>query len=179
MKQSNILKQVIPVVIGSSYNAYGIIRSFAQEGISSVLVSAKKNFIQYSKYLVRHVTVTNVTENEDAFIDQLIEMGKEMLPVRGMLFPTHDEQVTAIAKHAGDLAPYFEIPFSDLATCQKLMDKDSFAALCEKIGIPTIRGKLVNSVEELHNCVLELGFPILIKPNITDDALTEKMGEEK
>lgn len=158
---------VIPVVIGSSYNAYGVVRGFGEEGIRSILITtAERSFVRYSKYLERHVVMTDANKDEEAFISELIALGKELAPRKGMFFPTHDEQLTAIAAHKEELQPYFEMPFSDLEVCRRIMDKADFRKVCEEQGIPTIKERLVHNLEEALACPAELRLPLIAKVNI-------------
>jgi len=160
------LPEVVPVVIGSYYNAYGVIRGFAEEGIRSILVTGRnKCFVQYSKYLERHVVMADAGEDEEQFIADMLELGRSLSPRRGMVFPTHDEQIIAIAKHADALSAYFEIPFSEWETCRRILDKASFRARCEALGIPTIRERLAKSCTEALECLETLRLPLIVKGN--------------
>ena len=170
---------VIPVVIGSSYNAYGVVRSFGDEGIRPILITtAERNFVRYSKYLERHVVMTDVNRDEAAFISELVALGKELAPKKGMFFPTHDEQLTAIAAHKEELQPYFEIPFSDLEVCRQIMDKANFRRVCEEQGIPTIKERLVRTLEEALECLNTLRLPLIAKANIWNMDFIRSFGDK-
>lgn len=170
---------VVPVVIGSGLNAYGVIRGFGEEGIRSISISdSKKVFIRSSKYLERHIALADINSDEQAFIEGLIGLGKEIAPRRGMFFPTHDEQVLAIAKYAERLKPYFEIPFSDYETCCSILDKSQFSKICKKIGVPTVKEQLVHSVEEAKACLDELRFPLIVKANSWNIEMVKKIGNK-
>lgn len=170
---------VVPVVIGSSYNAYGVIRSFAEEGIRSILITGRnKCFVQYSKYLEKHIVMTDVNQDELKFIEELIEFGKKLSPRRGMFFPTHDEQLSAIARHKNELAPYYEFPFSDWEICVQIMDKAKFRSRCESLGIPTIKERLVSSVPEAVQCLETLRLPLIVKANSTNPRMIKKVGSK-
>ena len=158
--------EVVPVVIGSSYNAYGIIRSFAEEGIRSILVTGRKKcFAQYSKYLEKHISLPEANADPEGFVSGLLKLGKALSPRRGMFFPTHDEHLIAIAKHADVLSAYFETPFSEWEVCREIIDKATFRARCEALGIPTIRECLANSLPEALQCLEILRLPVIVKGN--------------
>ena len=170
---------VVPVVIGHYYNAYAVIRGFGELGIRSILVTAGgRNFVQYSKYVERHVVVADVNKDEDRFVSDLIALGKEIAPRKGMFFPTHDEQLIAIAAHKEELLPYFEIPFSDLSVCRKIMDKACFRKICEDAGIPTIKERLVHTREDALACLQQLRLPLIVKLNIWDMSVIESFGDK-
>lgn len=171
------MRKVIPIVIGTYYNAYSLLRSFGENGIKSILITnGEKNFVQKSKYVQKVIIVNDVNINEDAFIEDLIKLGKEIAPNRGMFFPTHDEQLLAIAKHKPELEDYFEIPFSDYETLNKIMDKDYFSEECKKLGIPTIRDYKVKSLKDAEKALEAFGVPILVKVNQWDINIIKAFG---
>lgn len=170
---------VVPVVIGSSYNAYGVVRSFGEEGIQSILITtAERNFVRYSKYLERHVIMIDVNKDEELFISQLVALGQELAPRKGMFFPTHDEQLAAIAAHKEELLPYYELPFSDLEVCRQIMDKANFRQVCEAEGIPTIKERLVHTQEKALGCLQELRMPLIAKANIWNIDVVRSFGNK-
>lgn len=171
--------QVIPVVLGSYYNAYSVVREFGENGISSILVThGERNFVQKSKFLIRTTRTRDVNYDERGFIDDLISLGKELSPDRGMFFPTHDEELLAIAKYSNELTPYFELPFSDFDVLKQIMDKDCFSSECKKLGIPTIRDMKVKSLQEAENALNEFGIPILVKVNQYDLKTIQAFGRK-
>ena len=66
-------------------------------------------------------------EDESGFIDLLLEVG-HVLPRKAVLFPCLDEWVFAVARHRAQLERYFHIPFSDLDTINRILDKDLLIA---------------------------------------------------
>lgn len=157
--------KVIPVVIGNYFNAYGVIRAFANHNIKSILVTNEPNcFVAKSKYL-QNVVVSKM-DNEESFIKDIIEYGEKIHPDRGMLFPTHDEQLLYIAKYKSELEKYYEIPFSDYDILSNIMDKKKFTKECQKMNIPTIREILVSSVEDAKQVINTFRFPVIVKLDI-------------
>lgn len=161
--------KVIPVIIGTYFNAYSLVREFGENGIKSILITGgEKNFVEKSKYLLFRRTVRNTNYDEAGFIEDLITLGGEISPDRGIFFPTHDEQLLAIAKHRDELKPFFEIPFSDYEILNRIMDKDHFSRECNKLGIPTIKGFVVTSYQHAKDALEQLRLPLIVKANIWD-----------
>lgn len=159
--------EIKPVVLGSYFNAYSVIRSFADKGVNSVLVTSEpKGFVAKSKYVEDILVIPNMTANEDIFIEKLVDYGRKISPARGMLFPTHDEQLLFIAKHKSRLEKYYEIPFSDYDVLMDIMDKKNFAEKCKSIGVPTIKEKLISSSDQIEQVIKELRFPVIAKVDI-------------
>ena len=173
------MNNVIPIVIGSYYNAYSVVRCFGEKGIKSILIThGEKNFVTKSKYLIKTVITRDVNKNENDFIEDLLILGKSIEPSKGMFFPTHDEQLLAIAKNKSKLEKYYEIPFSFYYTLNKIMDKDFFSEECKKLGIPTIRDYKVNSFEDARKALEDFGTPILVKVNQWDLKIIEAFGSK-
>lgn len=173
------MKKTIPIVIGTYYNAYSVIRGFGEKGIKSILVTCgERCFVQKSKYIETIWITRNVNESESGFIEDLIKYGKEISPNKGMFFPTHDEQLLAISKFKAILEPYFEIPFSDYSILKEIMDKDSFSETCKRLGIPTIRDYKIRNYDEAKTALEEFGVPILVKVNQWDIRIIKGFGSK-
>ncbi len=164
-------RTLIPIIIGGSYNGYGIIRSFAEKKIKSILIThGEKAFAKASKYVEKTVILTSPDVDEGRFVQELFEFGQNLHAsgLRGIIFPTHDEDVIAISKNKNKLEVFFDIPFSGWDVCSKIMDKTNFAEVCKKIGVPTIPEKLIYSFEEGLALLNSLNLPLFIKANIWD-----------
>ena len=108
-------RTLIPIIIGGSYNGYGIIRSFAEKKIKSILIThGEKAFAKASKYVEKTVILTSPDVDEGRFVQELFEFGQNLHAsgLRGIIFPTHDEDVIAISKNKNKLEVFFDIPFS-------------------------------------------------------------------
>ena len=162
--------QVMPVVLGTYYNAYSVIRSFGEKGIPSILITdGQPNFVEKSKYVYRSFIAENPSKTKRGFINDMVKIGEALKPIRGMLFPTHDDQLLCLAEYKSKLNQYFEFPFSEYETLTNIMDKAKFTEECYKLGIPTIKECLIASKEEGSQCLDKLRFPLIIKIDMWDD----------
>lgn len=169
---SNVVENnnVIPVIIGTYYNAYSVIRSFAEKGIKCILVTdGQPNFVEESQYVLKKFIVESPSKNKKKFIVDLIKIGEIIKPGKGMLFPTHDEQLLCLAENKRILESYFEFPFSEYETLVSIMDKRNFARKCHQMGIPTARECFIRSKEEGYKCLSKMRFPLIIKIDMWED----------
>ena len=175
-----VFPDTIPVVIGSSYNAYGILRSFYERGIKSILVSpdGAHCFVEYSKYCGKYVTVADPNHQPEQFVADLIALGKFIAPRRGMFFPTHDEQIFVIDQYRSKLETYFDIPYSNMGICMQLMDKAHLNQLCQSLQIPTIKERLVSEFPQAISCLKELRLPLIVKLNVQDAKHISALGDK-
>ena len=167
----------IPIILGDYYNAYGMVRSFGDNGIKPILVTkSKKSFMRHSKYLEKNFVISDVNVDEEQFIQELILIGKNIMPIKGVLYPTHDEELLCIAKNKHRLAEYFEFPFSDYSALVNIMDKSMLNKVCSDLGIPTIKESLVSSKNEALECAKLMRFPLILKVVIWDEKVIAALG---
>lgn len=179
MVSDNLHKEnVIPVIIGSWYNAYGILRSFYAEGIRPIIIKSERSeFIDYSRFYAKLYRVkADAGLDEDAFIDELMSIGNQLTPLRGMLFPTSDNVLLALARNASILKKYYEIPFSDYETILKILDKSNFNKVCKKLGVPVIGETTIKTLKEAEALVKLNSYPVIVKPIMWNYKMIHKLG---
>ena len=101
--------------------------------------------------------------DEEAFVSFLEDLGRR-LPQRAVLFPTHDEYIWPISRHADRLDPWFIIPFSRWGTMQHLYDKRAQIESAWRCGVDTPKTVFVDSEADLGRAADEIGFPAIFKP---------------
>ena len=154
--------KLTPVILGGGENAIGLVWSFGQEKINSVVVDSKKNMAFSSRY-VQGIIVDDPIAHEEKFIDQLITIGKQLK--RGFILATSDEWLISISRHRESLEKYFSFPMSDWETIQTCSDKKLLYSFAEKNGIPFPKTYYLNNIHESEN--YKFDFPIILKPTIT------------
>ena len=81
-----------------------------------------------------------------------------------MLFPTHDQYIWPISRHAERLEPWYLIPFSRWETMRRLHDKRAQMEAAWRVGVDTPKTVFVDSAEDLERGAEEIGFPCIFKP---------------
>ena len=114
-------------------------------------------------------------DDERGFIDLLMEIGAA-LKQKAVLFPCLDEWVFAVARHAQELGEYFILPFSDIETVERILDKNLLYRKCEERGIPIPRTHYVGqrSPKQIAN---EISYPCIVKPAL-QRTFTNEFGEK-
>ena len=71
---------VKPIVFGGYVNGYGIIRSFANKGIKSILIERKgnKSASTASRYVEKTYYFSDPDLEKDNFLMEMIELGKKL-----------------------------------------------------------------------------------------------------
>ena len=86
------------------------------------------------------------------------------LPQRAVLFPSHDEYIWPLSRHAERLAPWFIIPFSRWDVMQQVHDKRAQMEAACRSGVETPKTLFVSSAAELEEAAREVPFPAVLKP---------------
>jgi D-aspartate ligase len=101
--------------------------------------------------------------NEEAFLTSLETLGAQ-LPQRAVVFPSHDEFIWPLSRHAGRLEPWFIVPFSRWDVMTKVHDKRAQMEAAGRAGVDTPKTVFVSSGAELEAAAGEIRFPAVLKP---------------
>jgi predicted ATP-grasp superfamily ATP-dependent carboligase len=102
-------------------------------------------------------------DDEEAFLLYLEELGAR-LPQRAVVFPSHDEYVWPLSRHAERLAPWFIVPFSRWAVMRRVHDKRAQMEAAWRVGVDTPKTLFVSSGAELAAAGAEIAYPAVLKP---------------
>ena len=101
--------------------------------------------------------------DEEAFLASLETLGAQ-LPQRAVVFPSHDEFIWPLSRHAGRLEPWFIVPFSRWDVMAKVHDKRAQLEAARRAGVDTPKTVFVSSGAELEAATREVRFPAVLKP---------------
>src|SRR5665648_708237 len=101
--------------------------------------------------------------DEEAFLTWLEELGAR-LPRRAVVFPSHDEYIWPLSRHAERLEPWFIVPFSRWDAMQRVHDKRAQMEAAWRAGVDTPQTVFVSSAAELEAAAAEVPFPAVLKP---------------
>jgi D-aspartate ligase len=152
------------VVLQSSFaNGLGVIRDLAREDVPVLALDPNTRALGFASRHAASVVVPDPAGDEEAFVAGLEALGRE-LPQRAVVFPTHDEYVWAVSRHAERLEPLFRIPFSHWETMRRVADKEEQLRAAWRAGIDTPRTIFVRSAADLDGEARELSYPAVFKP---------------
>ena len=144
-------------------NGLDIIRDLSAEGVPLLALDANARALGLHSRLAAGMVCPDPAQDEEAFVSFLEDLGRR-LPSKGVLFPTHDQYVWPISRHAERLEPYYFIPFSRWETMQRLHDKRAQMEAAWRVGVDTPKTVFVDSVDDLERGASEVGFPCIFKP---------------
>ena len=144
-------------------NGLDIIRDLSAEGVPLLALDANARALGLRSRLAAGMVCPDPRDDEEAFLTFLEDLGRR-LPRKGVLFPTHDQYIWPISRHAERLEPYYLIPFSRWETMERLHDKRAQMEAAWRAGVDTPKTVFVDSAEDLERGVEEVGFPCIFKP---------------
>ncbi len=143
-------------------NGLAAIRSLGRAGIPVLALDHRASPLGFRSRYAKAVVVPDPLADEDAFIAAVAETGAP-----GVVFPTHDPPLNALARHR-DRLEGFLFPFPSWDVLEQIQDKrhQLESALAAGVAVPETRYPA--SAAEARAAADELGFPILVKPRHPD-----------
>jgi D-aspartate ligase len=145
-------------------NGLAAIRSLGRKGLRVLAVDHRPYALGFrSRYAEPHIA-PDPLDDEDGFVAalrSLAEQTDDVLPV----FPTHDEHVNAIARHADVLGERYRFPFPSWGVLERIQSKRHQLETAEAAGVPIPRTLYPRSADEARAAGEEVGFPLIVKPS--------------
>jgi D-aspartate ligase len=145
-------------------NGLAAIRSLGRQGLRVLALDHRPYALGFRSRYAEPRLAPDPLDDEDGFISALRSIAEEtddVLPV----FPTHDEHVNAIARHADVLAERYRFPFPSWEVLERIQSKRHQLETAESVGVPVPRTFYPQSAEEALAAGQELGFPLIVKPS--------------
>jgi D-aspartate ligase len=144
-------------------NGLDIIRDLAAAAVPLLAVDDNPRALGLHSRLAAGMVCPDPREDEEAFVVFLEQLGPR-LPRRAVLFPTHDQYIWPISRHAKRLEPWYFIPFSRWETMQRLHDKREQLETAQRVGVDIPQTVFVDDDDDLARGADEIGFPAIFKP---------------
>ncbi len=151
------------VVLSGHTMALAVVRSLGRAGVPVVVAHYDaRDMAQASRYVMADVRVPHPLEDEGAFIDALMQLGRRY--GGAVLMPASDESVVAASRHKARLGERFVVACPDWEVTERFIDKTKTYALARAQGVPAPRTLVPAGPEELVDGAAEIGLPLLLKP---------------
>lgn len=151
------------VVFNSHITGLAVARSLGKTGVPVIALDRDgRAYGLSSKYVTIPALCPNPFTEEEKFVDLLVQIGKR-LPRKGVLFPSNDEWVFAVSRHREVLSEFYEFPFSELETIERILNKKLLYKEAERLNIPIPKTWYPEewTVEQLAEA---LPYPCIVKP---------------
>ena len=145
-------------------NGLAAIRSLGRQGLRVLAVDNRPYALGLRSRYAEARLAPDPLDDEDGFVEALRAIGEEtddVLPV----FPTHDEHLNAIARHADVLGDRYRFPFPSWEVLEKIQSKRHQLETADAVGVPIPRTLYPSTAEEARAAGKEVGFPLVVKPS--------------
>ena len=171
MRESRIASGSPPaVIVGFELNGLGVARALARHGVECIGLTgplphpaAKTNTCK---------VIACATWSREAVLRQLVAIGmkqKRRLP----LLITKEGPVRWISDAREEIAELYDFRLPARPVVDSLLDKATFARMCEREGWPIPRTWRIETEDQLRDILPELPFPCILKPEVH----THRFGE--
>jgi len=154
------------VIVGGDYQGLGIIRSLGRHGVPVCLIDDEHSISRYSRYCSRFVKLASLRD-EDATVNSVIKLGKELGLYGWVLYPTREEHVAAFSRNRSELSKIYRVPTPEWEVVQWAWDKRNTYRLAQELSIPTPITKYLTCKDQLSE-LEALTPPFAIKPAIKE-----------
>ena len=154
------------VVVGGDYQGLGIVRSLGRHGVQVCVVDDEYSISRFSRFCAHFVRVPSLRE-EQATVNQLLEIGSRLNLRGAVLYPTREELVATFSRHREALSKFFRVPTPKWDSVQWAWDKRNSYRLAQELSIPTPVTRYPVSVDDLRE-MDDLEPPFAIKPAIKE-----------
>jgi D-aspartate ligase len=145
-------------------NGLAAIRALGRQGLRVLAVDHRPFALGFRSRYAEPRLAPEPLGDEDGFVAALralAEDTEDVLPV----FPTHDEHLNAIARHADALGECYRFPFPSWEVLERVQSKRHQLETAEAVGVPVPRTYHPSSRDEALAAGEELGYPVLVKPS--------------
>jgi predicted ATP-grasp superfamily ATP-dependent carboligase len=175
-EQVNSFEKPAVLVFNCHITGLAVARSLGRRGVPVIgLDREESGFGLHSRHTVVAGLCPYPLDDERGFIDLLMQVGAA-LKQKAVLFPCLDEWVFAVARHAAELGEHFILPFSDIETVERILDKNLLYRKCEQRGIPIPKTFYVGE-KTPEQIAKEITFPCIVKPALQRE-FTNEFGEK-
>ncbi|PVZ07978.1 ATP-grasp domain-containing protein [Actinomycetospora cinnamomea] len=150
-------------VLGGHEAGLAVVRSLGRAGIPVVVVTTTPTeHARRSTAVSRTVTAPDPSAHARDYVDVLVRLAATDGP--GVVFPTTDEALEAVALYRDDLARHHLVACSADDVARTFLDKSLTSQVAAAAGVDAPGTASPTSEAELDECIRRIGFPCLVKP---------------
>lgn len=167
------MTEFLPVGVGGDIGVYALLRAFHEQyGTPAVALSAVATRAMTDSTFVTNVVVPGI-DDPSVLVTALEDLAAAHPGVRLVLLTNADWYVRAIIENRERLEKHYLMPFCDLDVLDVVSSKESFAAVCARLDIPTPREVPVDVAAltarggraVIADLEVDLEFPVVAKPS--------------
>lgn len=154
---------VLPIILGTDINAYGVARSFHEAYALESLCLGKKALRYTRKSKILKVRVYE--DLEENFVSILKEVAAEFPEKIRLLISCGDNYTSLITAHEEELKGLFLFNYVTEDQQRELENKIDFYGVCETYGLPYPATMVISKEDAEKKVTLPFSYPVALKPN--------------
>jgi len=152
------------VVIGSDFRALGVVRSLGRRGVPCIVVDNLPRSAWFSRYVKKRIRWHGSLDTEE-FLQFLLRLAPAQHLEQWVLLPMPDDAVELVARHAEELASYYQLVTQGWDVVQWANDKRLTYRMAQELEVPCPQTWYPRSEADLQKMAIR--FPVIIKPAIS------------
>ena len=163
-----------PVILGIDVGAYSVARTFYEfYNVKSIIIGKYTYWMTNYSKITETYTVDGM--KEDKLIDYLVDLKKQYPDTKLLLFGCSEDYVDTIVRNKDVLDKYYVIPTVDLKTLNRVVEKENFYDVCEKVGINYPKTIILNK-DNYKDTSIPFKYPIVGK--VSNKAVYQRISFE-
>jgi D-aspartate ligase len=138
-------------------NGLAAIRSLGRAGIPVLAVDHRPSALGFRSRYARAVPSPDPVVDPEAFVETVARQQP------GVLLPTHDPPLNAVARHRERLEGFL-FPFPGWDVLRRIQDKRAQLEIAAEAGVEVPATRHPQSATDARQAADELGYPVLVKP---------------
>lgn len=160
--QAARVKPPAVVLFSGNVEAIGMLRSLGRHRIPLIALDCNpKSSVLHSR-LACCGTMPDPHHHEERFVQRLIDVGRQ-LPQKAVLFPTHDDHVDVLPRHADRLSEWFIMLQPSAERMLLIGDKAEQVKAAWRSGVATPATAFISGPADLAKAAEEVPFPAVLK----------------
>jgi D-aspartate ligase len=155
-----------------------MVRTLGVAGISSAFFGLADDSARFSRHVRVSLPWIDHWERQDELAEALLALALAQ-PQPPVLFPQTDAALLLASRHREQLSEGMRLMLADRDLLDQLVDKGRFAALAARHGLPVPPAQRLRAAPDAPTPVLEVPFPLIVKPLTRTPAWTNVAGPSK
>lgn len=153
-----------PAIVLSSHTiGLGVIRALGVMGVPIIAVYYEKHDMGYvSRYVKEKIYASHPEKNEDEFVSLLMQCATRFSG--SLLIPADDTTLTVVSRHKSLLEHHFIVACTEWNITEQFINKKHTYALADKIGVPSPKTVVPESLEDVEKYGKSIEYPCIVKP---------------
>lgn len=161
-------KRPVLIIDGASRGDIGVIRSLGLGGVPvHLLVTDPRSPSAASRYVTQVYPFPGLHTADEGCVAAIRTAAKQIISETGhrpIMFATGDRALALMSRQRDALGEYLDHDLAPAALIEACLDKDLFAPLAQRLGLPVPETVVPENVADARMIANHLDYPVFVKP---------------